>query len=192
MKEQTLDPKKFEVIKVESSPYRVTDSLANNAYLYSKELLREYQMKMELEKFRQNLETYNVTRLYPYAKYEDRVESLLKSNKDYKEYKKIDYIPSYWGYETHDEYMLGQINIFEYLNVGSYSPSLEQIDSIVNIEIPKILADSLNTKVLHYEVLVRYYGMNRLGTRGISDAALIVYPEEDGTMKIELVDATSF
>jgi hypothetical protein len=42
--------------------------------------------------------------------------------------------------------------------------------------------DQSDSPISRYDVKLRFYAMNRLGTRGITDASIEVYPEEEGNL----------
>jgi len=179
-KGETLDPEQFELIMIETSELTERDLEISEI----KESLKDEKKKVEwwriLEKFKADPENGNIYGVSNYSVvYGDSFDGTRKSLRTYQsEYNKN---PRSSYTRKLRERLLSDVDFVQSLFCSSPEEgqkAIEEYEQSINL----LNNDKSDSPISRYDVKLRFYAMNRLGTRGITDVAIEVYLDEEGNL----------
>lgn len=179
-KGQALDPDEFELIKAETILVTKRDLEVEKLRLSIKEVKQNIINWQRLEALKRNPENGNLIGVIGYSLVGgDEFASLKERLGEFQVQVKL-YPQSSYVARLRDALM---DDIEFHQNLHSHDPKFgkKRIGEIED-DIASLSKDDSESSVSHYQVKLRFYAMNRLGIRGISDAVINVYLGDEGEL----------
>ena len=179
-KGETLDPEQFELIMIETSEVTERDLEVEKIRKSIRDTRIRVRNWLGLERLKRNPESANIDDVsnYEYGlgdSFDSHRASLAEYQSQYRRNPNSSYT------RTLRESLLSSASFAQSLLCTSPNNGDNAIRRYEK-EISALNNDVSDSPISRYDVTIRFYAMNRLGTRGITDASIEVYTDEEGEL----------